>query len=163
MKFTDDLIETTGTIPTIDVLYRRDTHGQVVYVHGFNGLEIERKLGRDSTISYEKSEVGHKPAVFTGGKAQIDDTPENRRRIAIHCQCNDFSVSKETWALIEGDKILEGEEPKEAELDEVIVSDEPVATKIQPVKTPVNSEKVELTPQQKAAITKAKNKAAKAE
>ena len=116
MKFTDDLIEMTGTIPTIQVRYARETFGQPVYIHGFNGLELERVLGKDSKISYVKSEIAHKPALFINSQAKIDDTPENRVRIALFCQERDFIVSREDWAMIDGDGLLAGSDATEAEI-----------------------------------------------
>lgn len=144
MKFTDDLIETTGTIPTITVRYARETHGQPVFIHGFDGLEIERKLGRDSKISYDKSEIRHKPAVFIGGVAQIDDTPGNRLRIAQFCQEKEFLISREDWERIDGEALLEGGEAEEAEIEEVVVEEKPKKKKkVQRKKTSVNSKNVD--------------------
>ena len=142
MKFTDDLIEMTGTIPTIQVRYARETFGQPVYIHGFNGLELERVLGKDSKISYVKSEIAHKPALFINSQAKIDDTPENRVRIALFCQERDFIVSREDWAMIDGDGLLAGSDATEAEIvQEVVVPKKRV--KIQRKKVSVKSKNID--------------------
>jgi len=146
MKFTDDLISATGTAPTISVRYMRETHGMVAWIHGFNGVKILRKLNADNTIEYVKREIPHKPVSFNGQlPTLVDDTPENRFKIAHSCDAGDFAISRDDWEMIDGDAILEGKDAEEAEI--AMVSDEPESpipekkTRVQKKKTKVQSKK----------------------
>ena len=153
MQFTDDILETTGEAPTIEVRYKRNTMGQDVFVHGFNGIKVHRVPEGNGQIRYEKSTIAHKPAHFDGaGKAKIDDTPENRLRIAQFCDAGEFAVSRDTWNEIEGERLLEGGDAKEAEVKEVVKEDAKIS-KVKAKKTRVKSKKTEAA--EKEASTEA--------
>lgn len=142
MQFTDNLIETAGAVPVIKVRYLRETMGQSVYIHGFNGLKVERVAEPDGKIRYEKIPITYKPAVINAkGEGEIDDTPENRIRIAKFVKAEEFAISQEDWKDIDGDAILGGAEAKVAPVVEKAVDEAP--TKIKKKKGRVSSKKIE--------------------
>lgn len=141
MKFTDDIVQTTGDIPKIEVRYLRDTMGQGAFIHGFNGVKVERVLEGSGKVRYEKSSIPHKPAEINAkGIGYVDDTPENRAKVALFCSREIFAVSQKTWEEIGGEAILKGGEAAEAEVKQVEKSEE-VEPKIKAKKTRVSSKK----------------------
>ena len=151
MQFTDDILETTGEAPTITARYNRNTMGQSVFIHGFNGVKVHRISEGNGQIRYEKSTISHKPAYFDGsGKASIDDTPENRLRIAQFCDSGEFAVSRETWEIIEGDLLLGGGEAKEVGVVEVVKDDAKIS-RVKTKKTRVKSKKTNAAEKEASA------------